>query len=293
MRQGEAEAVRWRQWIEDIRDLAPSTLSKYTRLLNAWLSWCEKYDYDPLKVNIEHIEKWISRKNERDGRTRAARTKRLEGTVLGLWYGWMHQRGIINYNPTIDLRKPVIREDDPTCVDENDWITLWDSDLTPRHRVTLGFMYFVGLRMSELLWLPNEGVGEHELRVLRKGGVLKNVPWLTMVQIVGFKLPHLLVDPRDMLSAVEHVRRSGEKPCPWMTDTPFRVGINKVFDAAGIPRYPPHAFRRSACTNQLNAGVPLHDVSKHMNHKDPKVTMRYYAGTNQRLAEWFKQQLAA
>jgi integrase len=70
---------------------------------------------------------------------------------------------------------------------------------------------------------------------------------------------------------------------PYLSDNVVKYGIHKTMDKIGIPRPRAgvhvgiHCFRHGVTTELLQAGTPIHLVTRMMRHGDAKVTLNHYA----------------
>lgn len=60
-----------------------------------------------------------------------------------------------------------------------------------------------------------------------------------------------------------------------LTGTNWRTVWDAAVEAAGVPRYTPHACRHTAASWLVQAGATLYEVQAFLGHEDPKTTMRY------------------
>jgi integrase/recombinase XerD len=53
--------------------------------------------------------------------------------------------------------------------------------------------------------------------------------------------------------------------------------VNALADEASVTKkVSPHTWRHSIATQLLDAGAPLHKVSRFLGHSDPKITVKAY-----------------
>ena len=73
------------------------------------------------------------------------------------------------------------------------------------------------------------------------------------------------------------------KDRPFLSDNVIRYGVHKTMAKLGIARPPGgvhvgiHCFRHGVTSELLDAGTPIHLVTRMMRHGDPHVTLAHYA----------------
>ena len=89
---------------------------------------------------------------------------------------------------------------------------------------------------------------------------------------------------------------------PFLSDNVVKYGVHRAMEKLGIETAKGvhvgiHCFRHGATTELLEAGTPIHVVTRLMRHSDSKVTLEHYAhivGDAERLAsEKFSQRIGA
>jgi site-specific recombinase XerD len=232
-------------------------------------------------------------------------TKKRRVAELRTFYGWLHAEGMIARNPTARLVAPTVHNENPKPFPAESWAAVWGSDLTDSDRVAFGLGMFCGLRRHEVTLLTANHFVDVPRPILaafkRKGGAKRNLPWLSCVQFFAGRRPDLLPDQRaftDALAAVRAVRATEPALLDWEDvkgpvygrvlhkraagvidpqtfDRRFKRAQRDadVWPAAGTP----HMLRHAFCTNLLDAGVPLLDVSRLAGHSSVTVTQRYLA----------------
>lgn len=85
----------------------------------------------------------------------------------------------------------------------------------------------------------------------------------------------------------EYLFCKGRSPYSQLTPDGFRYTLNSIAKMAGVEDVYPHRFRRTFCTNALNRGMPIQEVSKIMGHSSISTTMRYVDIDNSQLKNSF------
>jgi len=314
-----AEMVRrYLVWLRDVRGRRPITLYNYASKLESFL---EHIGSTPLEdVRRSTLEDWQTR--PRIGKGRGGRgapaTQHKDVSVLRGLYGFLVAEGAVKRNPAALLGAPTIRNVHPKPVPEDIWRRIWFSDALPDEgRVVLGLGFFVGLRRAEIIGLSPNHVSTPARRLVgftRKGGGDDITPYGEMVAVIVDVLPQLVGDASsflDPLHSLVAARLGRSYLLPWgeeRTAGPWTTRAHGLPAGMADPQliyrrlwrwqracgvepgvFSPHALRHSTATNLLRAGVPIHLVSRLLNHSDIKMTMRYAKAGSDELGEWRRQ----
>lgn len=325
MRIEEANAELVRAFLDyqrDTRGRQPSSVYDYATRLNRLLLHVGK---TPLgSVSLKQLESWVNRiRGGRAGGTIGAPASRAkDATVIRSLYGYLHSRDMIERNPAALLHAPAIHNVNPKPVPTDLWERVWTSTALPEDaRVVLGLGYYVGLRRAEIVALSSSHFDTEGGRIVgftRKGGGDDITPYGEMVGVVAEQLPQLIGAPETFLTPLHEavaarmgrprlLRWREQHVAPEGATLKHQLGSHDLdpewvnqrfarwFRKVGIPdaAFTPHQLRHSCATNLLRAGVPVHIVSRLLNHSNLNVTMRYAKVGGDELAEWRKQKAAA
>lgn len=196
--------------------------------------------------------------------------------TLRAFFNWTVEQGWMEANPTLELSiksrpsmRPWLRHDE------------WEEFLaacSPAHRIRSKFCLETGLRETEIccarwVWL-HAVIGRPAIRVAEdpdtgfvpKWGQPRAVP-------LSAKAQEALDEAKEMWGPdgfifSEHL----------ITSPNFARENRKACEKANVTKTDFHGLRRSAGARWLELGIPLHDVSKLLGHRDITTTMRWYAG---------------
>ena len=236
-----------------------------------------------------------------------------EVAVIRGFYSYLvgHGHVRVEANPCVLLDPPKVRNLNPRAIEDSAWVKLWEDErLKDDECVVLGLGYFCGLRRFEIAALRVEQVNLERRQLvgfIRKGGGDAVFPYGSAVQLFCERLPHLGAER--ILAPFEQMARQGDTYLvPWGTDPRLRQRpwegpqdgmsnpdqLNKrllrLQQRLGVSQpFTPHALRHSFVTKLLEAGIPLHVVSRLANHSDVSVTMRYVRTALDPLAEYLEQ----
>lgn len=282
-------AIGFLEWCRDVRNRSPETIRCYSGVLEALADWAAPRAAVDLTVN--DLEAFVNR--PRGGRAHGSvgspATRKKDTACLRSFYGWCEDRGLVERAPTRQLHAPTVHNEAPKPIPDDDWRVIWAQDWNDDMLALLGLGYFGGLRRSEIVRLRPENITPTRIvDFTRKGGSQGTVPLQEMVDVIVDGLPHLADGVDRLQVALTRLRKADGPLMPWATTTPSEVNkrVDRWVARLNLPRFTPHQLRHSTATNLLRAGVPLHLVSRLMNHTNTATTMRYVRAGGDELREW-------
>lgn len=297
-------------WLKFSKGVTPRTLYSYRRVLQALLLFVGSREL--ADVSTETLQGWVVLpRHKRAGKQPAAATIQRDVAVLRTFFRWCVHSGVLVHSPAELLVAPPIKGRKPKPVSDAVWRKVWESPLSDGERVFLGLGFFAGLRREELTALRRFHVdmsfGKTRLvGFVRKGGGDDIVPLETMVRVFAKRLPQLLPDQTMFWRSLRQLADGDREGflLPWKATASVRGAyldglaegqldpqflnrlLDKICKRTNVSRFTPHQMRHSTATNLLRAGVPLHIVSRMLNHSSVQVTMGYAKAGQDELAEW-------
>ena len=203
-------------------------------------------------------------------------------SALRAYFAWCVRRGERVDDPTALLDPPRLPRSLPKAITESQVDALLAapdvrSALGLRDRAMLELMYACGLRVSELVNLPTNGVNLRQgvLRVSGKGGKERLVP---LGEEARHWLERYLATARAELagkhvSPALFVGATGEPP----SRQQFWQLVKRYASVAGIDpaRISPHGLRHSFATHLLNHGADLRSLQMLLGHSSLSTTQIY------------------
>lgn len=268
-----------REYLNSIRyerNLAPTTVEAYQRDLVQFETWLGR---DMRDTTERELLSYIAQRH-RNGLT-ARTSSRFLSTVRG-FFETLHDRGVIDENPALNIVTPKIGRSLPDNLSERDVVRLLDApdvrgnNLEHRDRVMMELMYATGLRVSELVDLQMSAVNVRQavVRVTGKGQKERVVPigeeamfWLE--RYIRDIRPQIL-DGRSSSFVFVGSRKARVNRATFfkkIQDYAFRIGIEKHVS--------PHSLRHAFATHLLNNGADLRAVQMMLGHSDLSTTQIY------------------
>jgi integrase/recombinase XerD len=274
------------------RGLAPRTVEAYARDLARFARYLAGRGVrDTAQLRRAHVTGFVERLAA-DGLGARSRARALVATRRLLRH--LCARGALAEDPAEGVAAPRFEHRLPRTLrpDESEALIAAcepDGPLGLRDRAMLEVLYGAGLRVSELVSLPQSGVDLRAgvLRVVGKGGrerlVPLGAPALEALEVwLREGRPRLLRPGRAAGDAVFLSRRGAA-----MTRQNFFARLRGIARRAGIPsqRVSPHVLRHAFATDLLEGGADLRAVQAMLGHADLATTQIYTHVSRSRLRE--------
>lgn len=285
-------------WQDRERGRTPITLNRYGYTMTQWLDHLDGRHV--LDAGLDDLREFVlspvkrATRHSRVGDEPSPATKKRKVAELRSFYKWLAAEGYRHDDPSLRLTAPAVHNENPRPIPHAMWAQFWQGNLTDVERVAFGLAYFGGLRRHEIVALgPHHLDAGRLVNFRRKGGSRKTLPLRSCTLLVADRDPRLVGgDPESFLGPLErvaHQRRNEALLLPW------RPGRNGAIDGSAVNKrlrrvlvregmdelaFSPHQARHSFCTNMLDMGVPLLDVSRLAGHSSVTVTQRYLASSD-------------
>jgi integrase len=282
-------AIAYLDWCAHVRNRTPETLRAYQSTLVAFLDFIGPTDVRCVDHQTMEAFTMRARLRRGRGRTGAPATRKKEVAILRAFYAWLESTQRVTRSPARMLHGPTVHNVNPKPVPEDQWRSVWLSDLPDGMRVALGLGYFCGLRRAEVVALRADQITSTSIvNFTRKGGGEHSLPWAEMVGVLEDKLPELIDQHGTFGISLGRLRQQSGSLLPWASLVPqaFNKRLGALCSRLGVAPFTPHQLRHSCATNLLRAGVPLHLVAKLLNHSNTTITLRYVKAGGDELREW-------
>lgn len=276
-------------WLARYRHRSRHTYAAYwrdvigtpTMSVDSWLTWCGRYDIDPLQAKRRHVDVY-SNYLESEGLIPATIARKLSS--ISSWYKYLIHEEVLDRNP-VDSERPTVERDISQAVglsadEAAAFLDAADAD-GPRTAALMRLLLFNGFRVGSLLNATvgdlGYNAGHRVLTTTWKGGKRRlaplSPPTIAAVDAYLASRPH--AGEQDPLFTTRTGRCLTEPHV-------FRL-VRRLARLAGIPsadQLSPHSLRHTFATSALDAGASLRDVQDAMGHVDPRTTRRYDRARN-------------
>lgn len=272
-------------WLED--GLARNTLESYRRDLSQFAVWLEGQQHkDLLQVGQAELLEYLAYQFSLHAKART--TSRLLSS-LRRFYRYLLRQGSIAADPTLRVEMPKLPRALPKSLSEADVEALLHAPdvavaLGLRDRAMLETLYSTGLRVSELVTLPLQGLNLEMgvVRVMGKGSKERLVP--LGEEAVGWLARYLATSRNELLGGkacdAVFVTQRGES----MTRQAFWYLVKRHAALSGLTgSLSPHTLRHAFATHLLNHGADLRVVQMLLGHADISTTQIYTHVARERL----------
>ncbi len=262
-------------WLES--GLSGNTLNAYRTDLADFEAWLGTKSLALEAASRAEVLGYLAA-NVRQGLSPRSSARRL--STLRRFYRYLLREGLIQDDPTSDVRSPSLGRPLPKAITEASVEKLLaappNTALGVRDRAMLETMYASGLRVSELVALAlNElDLTTGLVRVTGKGGKERIVPLgdeatSRLGEYLQAARPSLLGEQK---SGAVFLTRRGQP----MTRQAFWQLIKRYSALAGIDSsLSPHSLRHAFATHLLNHGADLRSVQMLLGHADLSTTQIY------------------
>lgn len=281
--------------LQRVRRLSPATIRAYASDLR---DLAEVAGDRPVEnIELDTLRDWLWKATQRgDARSTLAR----RAATARSFFGWAHEEGIVEHDPSLRLVAPkrgrtlptvASRDALSTLLDERRAIAAGGDPAAMRGHAILELLYGAGIRVSELCGLDVDDIDldRRTARVLGKGAKERVVPFGAPA---GTALAAYLSRARPSLA----VRSDAPSPAVFLGSRGGRIGPRAVYTLVaeslaphvGAETVGPHALRHSAATHLLDGGADLRAVQELLGHASLGTTQIYTHVSAERLAATYR-----
>lgn len=242
-------------------------------------------------VKTEDIEDYL-RKLKDNGCLSKTLSRKISS--IREFYKFLQSEKVIEENPASRLRTPKIGKKLPSFLTMKEINKICDATKDEKRfcvlrlRVMIKLMYSSGLRVSELVSLPENAINYDTKRMLicGKGSKERIVP--VTKEVIDDLFEYL--DYRDMYINKQKNKwlfPSARSESGHITRDSFFKGLKKMAALAGISpqKVHPHILRHSFATQLVNHGVDLRSIQKMLGHENVVTTEIYTHITTEKLID--------
>ncbi|MEN8140060.1 MAG: site-specific tyrosine recombinase XerD [Thermodesulfobacteriota bacterium] len=274
------------------RRLAANTISAYQSDLFALLHFLDRRQLTLAATRAEHLHAFL-KANRRQQISNRSNSRKL--SCFRAFFAFLQREEIISANPCLYLDSPKIGRSLPkvlSLAEVNRLLAVGPDDdpLAGRNRTMLQLLYATGLRVSELVNLPQMAVHMEAgyLRIIGKGDKERLVP-------MGRQAKESLRHYREQLRPLILKKRSSpylfiSNRGSAMSRARFWQIIKEMALAAGIvKKISPHVLRHSFASHLLAHDADLRAVQMMLGHADIATTQIYTHVDSDRLKSIHKR----
>lgn len=242
------------------------TLKKYYPELEKLINFLNKKLFD---VTTYDLRLYLALYKEERGVSN--RTLDNMRKTISSFFGWLHDEGFINSNPSKSLKQikfeKIVRK--PFSAIEREKIK--NSCNTHRDLALTEFLYASGLRVSEIASLNRDSINflTREATVVGKGGKERK---FYLSEISTEYLQQYLKNRTDSNSALF---ASLKAPFNRLGKEGIEVAVKRLGKKAGVDNVHPHRFRRTLASDLVRKNMPIQEVANILGHSDLRTTQVY------------------
>lgn len=219
----------------------------------------------PLDAGEDDLIEWLAGLVDRDGEPLARSSKATYRAHLRAFYGWLHETGRRDGDPSAALPSAKAPRGLPHPVTPAEVERVLDACSDPRARQTRAYVVlaaYAGLRAHEIAKVRGGDFRGDEVSVTGKGGVSSTVPMPPVIRTLAAEMPttgYWFPGATD-----GHVSRVS-----------VSIAVQRAFRRAGVTAVP-HALRHFFVTQVLRAsGGNLRTAQRLARHASPATTAIY------------------
>jgi integrase len=264
-----------------IRELSPKTIYGYKTDLFAWFIYVyeNQGNVSVKQITDEDIEEFIFYCKKQGNNTR--RLKRRM-SAISAFFKYLRKKRIVNENPMEFIDRP---NKDVDVVQQN-FLTQEQVDL-------------MRVKLKEYGDLQLETYALFSLSTMARVNAVSNLTWQQInfdereaddvIEKEGYLVTLYFSDEvRDLLLQLKQQRENNGIECPYVfitryggeydkaTNTTMHEWAKKIGELIGVPTLHCHDFRHSGSQLLKLAGMPIEEISEHLNHAGLDVTKKFY-----------------
>lgn len=189
--------------------------------------------------------------------------------IMCSFFGWLHDEGFIEKNPTANLGKIKCKKEIRKPFSKVEIEKIKNICGNERDRAIVEFLLSTGCRVSELVGVDRSDINfqSQECKILGKGNK-ERIVFLNDVCLLHIK--SYLDSRSDDLPAL-FIGKGSDR----MTTGGIRFMLNNIAEKAGVEDVHPHRFRRTVATYLIDRGMSVQDLAVILGHSNINTTMAY------------------
>lgn len=255
------------------KGLSKTTVEGYRKELKQFVIWATPQNLTWSTITDEHMKDYVAYEQTRGMKPRTIK-RRVE--VVRLLFSYAIHKGMLKHNPAQYTQTPKIREQFRPVADTETIDRYLATEPTTRQsyivHLGIALMMDTGMRLNEALNMYGTDINTDTETIKINGGK-------------GGK-DRLVCYGDRFRSYANNIAGIDNRPLD-ITGVQFRYMMYNELGNKYIAS--PHMLRHAFACNQLNAGMPLKDLSTLMGHKHAATTEIYAKMSTARISETYKK----
>ena len=277
--------------LTEVRNLSDNTVDSYRRDLNIFGKYLEENEINRFQ-EVSHIDLMTyTIALKKSGMANATISRKIAS--LRTFYGFLHNNGYIEKNPTISLEAPKAERKLPnvlTLVQVEQLIEMPDvrTAIGKRDKAMIELLYATGIRVSELVSMSlsdvNINMGYIRCRSSQKSRI---IPMGTMAskaleQYIQQGRNKLVQDDEDALFVNYYGKRISRQGF-WKIIKQYTEALDVAHEIT------PHTLRHSFALHLIQNGADLKSVQEMLGHSDVSTTQIYLEMSNAKIKDIYSK----
>ncbi|MEN6520887.1 MAG: tyrosine recombinase XerC [Armatimonadota bacterium] len=283
----EKDLDRFIDYLKIVKRVSPHTLRSYSSDIVQFLEFAkeaqtETWDYPLIRRFLAHLQ--------RQGCEKTSVARKI--AALRSFFTYLVRKGVLDADPTSGVVPPRKEKKLPKFLREEQIDVILEAPdpsepLGLRDRAVLETLYATGLRVSELVAMDLDDIGEtDEVRTVGKGSkervvLLGRAAMEAIAEYISAARPILAVKSQDQCSALFLNYRGGRLTARSVG----RIVDKYVAMVSDSLKISPHSLRHTFATHLLAHGADLRSVQELLGHESASTTQIYTHVTRERLKE--------
>lgn len=277
--------VDYLKYLKVQRNYSSKTIHSYEIDIDEFLAYLDTKNIDLFKVSYNDIHPFLKELNDKKN-TNTTISRKI--SALRGFYKYLLKEGYVEKNPFSLVSLPKKEKKLPRFFYYNELEMLLEvpdlnTPLGQRDRLILEMLYATGVRVSELVSIEVNDLGNREIKVLGKGNKERIVRFGSYAEEIlslylkdGYKKLNINNSKKLFLN-----NRGGE-----LTTRGVKYILDNIINKTSIDKkISPHMLRHTFATHLLNEGCDIMSVSELLGHASLSATAIYTHVTNDRLKE--------
>jgi integrase/recombinase XerD len=278
-------------FLRDQRKLSSNTIVSYKRDLKYFGQYLKNQNIDHYKdaVNVDLLKYVISLK--KSGKAAATLSRNIAS--IRTFYGFLHNKGYIKDNPSLELEAPKAEKKIPavlTLQEVEKLISKPDTrtSIGKRDKAMIELLYATGIRVSELIAMNLSDVNttmgyircssNSKTRVIPLGSMASKA----VDAYLNLARSQMISEDNEALFVNYYGKR--------MTRQGFWKVVKRYSEEAGINKsITPHTLRHSFALHLVQNGADLRAVQEMLGHSDVTTTQIYLEMSNSKIKDVYEK----